>query len=57
MRSTTGAGAEQQAGVWTAGMIEKTKSWEYGSGDADLLVGLHWRFLTSCKIQKIYTFN
>lgn len=57
MRSATGAGAEQQAGVRTAGMIEKTKSWEYRSGDADLLVGLYWRFLTSCKIQKIYTFN
>lgn len=41
MRSATGAGAEQQAGVRTAGMIEKAKSWEYRSGDADLLVGLY----------------
>lgn len=38
-------------------MIEKTKSWEHCSGDADLLAGLYWRFLTSCKMQKINKVN
>lgn len=46
-----GTGAEHQAGVGTAGVIENAESGEYCCSNAYFLAGQHWRVCRSCQIQ------
>lgn len=48
----TSSSVEHQAGVGTAGVIQKTKSWKYCSSDTDFSAGLHWWVRCSCEMQK-----